>query len=58
MKKGSLPALSRYYAVAAQQIFDVQKLYAPSFSYNAELVKQLTPEMKAKIQNSGIPIHK
>jgi metallophosphoesterase (TIGR03768 family) len=54
MKEGSLPALSRYYAVAAQQIFDVQKPYAPSFSYNAELVKQLTPEMQAKIQKYGV----
>jgi hypothetical protein len=58
MKEGSLPALSRYYAVAAQQIFDVQKPYAPSFSYNAELVKQLTPEMQVKIQNYGIPLPK
>ena len=53
MKEGSLAAKSRYYAVAAQQIFSVQKPYAPSFSYNAELVKQLTPEMKDKIQNYG-----
>jgi metallophosphoesterase (TIGR03768 family) len=58
MQQGSLPALSRYYAVAAQQIFDVQKPYAPSFSYNAELVKQLTPAMQLKIQNSGTAIHK
>ena len=56
MQESSLPALSRYYAVAAQQIFDVQKPYAPSFSYNAELVKQLTPEMQMKIQNYGTPI--
>jgi metallophosphoesterase (TIGR03768 family) len=58
MKEGSLPALSRYYAIVAQQIFDVQKPYAPSFSYNAELVKQLTPEMQVKIQNYGIPLPK
>jgi len=58
MNEGSLPALSRYYAVAAQQIFDVQKPYAPSFSYNAELVKQLSPGMQLKIQNTGIAIHK
>jgi metallophosphoesterase (TIGR03768 family) len=53
MTEGSLPALSRYYAVAAQQIFDVLKPYAPSFSYNAELVKQLTPEMQLKIETCG-----
>jgi metallophosphoesterase (TIGR03768 family) len=58
MQEGSLPAQSRYYAVAAQQIFDVQKPYAPSFSYNAELVKQLSPEMLVKIQNYGTPIKK
>ena len=58
MTEGSLPALSRYYAVAAQQIFDVQKPYAPSFSYNAELVKQLTLEMQVKIQNYGKPVGK
>lgn len=56
MQEGSLPALSRYYAVAAQQIFDVQKPYAPSFSYNAELVKQLSAEMEVKIQAYGTPI--
>jgi hypothetical protein len=57
MKEGSLPAVSRYYAVAAQQIFDVQKPYAPSFSYNAELVKQLTTEMQVKILKYGKAIY-
>jgi metallophosphoesterase (TIGR03768 family) len=58
MEKGSLPALSRYYAVAAQQIFNDSKQYGPSFAYNAELVKQLTPEMQVKIQNLGTPLNK
>lgn len=58
MNEGSLPALSRYYAVAAQQIIDVQKPYAPSFSCNSELVKQLTSEMQAKIYNYGTQIDK
>jgi hypothetical protein len=58
MKEGSLAAKSRDYAVAAQQVFNVLKPYAPSFSYNAELVKQLTPEMQVKIQNYGNPIGK
>jgi len=57
MQEGSLPALSRYYAVAAQQIFDVQKPYAPSFSYNAELVIQLSAEMQAKILKYGKTIY-
>ncbi len=58
MKEGSLPALSRYYAVAAQQIFNVLKPYAPSFSYNAELVKQLSPEMQIEIQKSTSALRK
>jgi len=28
----------------------------PTGSYNAELVKQLSPEMQAKMQNYGTPI--
>jgi metallophosphoesterase (TIGR03768 family) len=51
MNNGTLPALSRYYAVAAQQIFNVLKPYAPSFSYNAELVKQLNTEMQTEIRS-------
>jgi hypothetical protein len=30
----------------------------PSGAYNAELVKQLTPEMQNKIKNYGTPINK
>ena len=56
MEEGSLPALSRYYAVCSQQIFNVLKPYAPSFSYNAELVKQLTAEMQEKIREVGTTI--
>jgi metallophosphoesterase (TIGR03768 family) len=56
MEDGTLPALSRYYAVAAQQIFNVLKPYAPSFSYNAELVKQLSTEMQGKIVKYGNPV--
>jgi len=50
-KPGSLPALSRTYAVATNQLFNSQTIYLPSGSYNAELVKQLSPEMEIKIQN-------
>ncbi|MCX6233636.1 MAG: TIGR03768 family metallophosphoesterase [Bacteroidetes bacterium] len=55
VKDGSFAAKSRSYAVAAQQIF---KLPMTNFSYNAELVKQLSPEMQAKIQNYGTPVYK
>ena len=55
---GSLPALSRYYAVAINQIYNKQPPYPPSGAYNAELVKQLTPEMQVKIQNYGTSISK
>jgi metallophosphoesterase (TIGR03768 family) len=55
---GSLPALSRYYSVAAYQLFNYQIPYMPSGAYNAELVKQLTVEMQNKIKNYGTPINK
>jgi len=50
VKEGSLAAKSRSYAIAAHQIF---KLPMANLSYNAELVKLLTPEMQKKIQNCG-----
>ena len=58
VKDGSLAAISRSYGVAAQQIFNNPIVLLPTGSYNAELVKQLTTEMQAKIQNYGTPIHK
>lgn len=51
VKEGSFAALSRSYAIAAKQIFNYSLPLVPSSSYNAELVKQLTPEMQAKIGN-------
>ena len=47
VKDGSFAAISRSYAIAANQIF---KLPTDNLSYNAELVKQLSPEMQEKIQ--------
>lgn len=59
---GSFAALSRSYAIAAQQIFlpsAINQFYLPpSGVYNAELVKQLSPEMQIKIQKYGTPIKK
>jgi hypothetical protein len=52
-KDGSLAATSRSYAVAAQEIFKNDIGLLPTGSYNAELVKQLTPEMQAKLSNDG-----
>jgi len=54
VREGSPAALSRTYALAAHQAFGME-LMGP---YNAELVKQLTPEMQAKIQNYGTPMQK
>jgi metallophosphoesterase (TIGR03768 family) len=51
VKNGSLAAISRSYAIAAQEIFKVKIDYPPTGSYNAELVKQLTPEMQAKLSD-------
>jgi metallophosphoesterase (TIGR03768 family) len=50
VKDGSFAAISRSYAIAAQQIFNNPLAVAPTGSYNAELVKQLTPEMQAKLR--------
>ena len=52
---GSPAALSRSYAVATLQSFNSTVLPGPSGSYNAELVKPLSPEMQEKIQHYGIP---
>lgn len=52
---GSPAALSRSYAVATLQTFNSTLVPGPSGSYNAELVKQLSPEMQVKIQDYGTP---
>lgn len=49
VKEGSLAAMSRSYAIGANQIFDIPM----NPSINVELVKQLSPEMQDKIQNYG-----
>lgn len=49
VKEGSLAAISRSYAVAAQEFFNNQIGYLPYGSYNCELYKQLTPEMQAVV---------
>lgn len=54
VKEGSFAAMSRSYAIGAYKIFNLPFIE----SYNAELVKQLTPEMQIKIQKAGKPINK
>lgn len=67
--EGSPAAVSRSYAVAAQQFYPMpaqsHTLLAPmpillpsspTLSYNAELLIQLSPEMKVKIKNLGTPV--
>jgi metallophosphoesterase (TIGR03768 family) len=56
VKDGSPAATSRSYGVAAQQIYKNPK--SNTGVYNAELIKQLSPEMQVKIQNYGTPIIK
>jgi hypothetical protein len=53
MEDGSLAAIGRTYAIASNQIYGLfgQPLETGSVSYNAELVKQLTPGMKEKLKN-------
>lgn len=55
VKDGSLAAMSRSYGVAAQQIFRNQIDLQPTGSYNAELVKLLSPQMQAKLNSSQRP---
>ena len=58
VRDGSPAAISRFYAVAAQQLFKTPIPNLPTGMYNAEFVKQLSPEMQAKIQNYGTPINR
>jgi hypothetical protein len=44
--EGSPAARSRTYGVAAQQVFKNQLGHLPTCSHNAELVVQLSPEMR------------
>jgi hypothetical protein len=53
VRDGSPAAMSRFYAVAAMQLYKTPAPYAPACAYNAELIKQLSPEMQAKIQHYG-----
>jgi metallophosphoesterase (TIGR03768 family) len=60
IKEGSQAEIGRMYAIASNQIYEMSEKPLPtgSVSYNAELVKQLSPEMQKKIQNCGTPINK
>jgi metallophosphoesterase (TIGR03768 family) len=61
VRDGSPAAASRTYAIAASQIYGSNKLahspppLRPTGSYNAELVKQLSPDMQAKLQRLATP---
>ena len=62
VREGTPAAASRTYAIASAQIYGANKLaqsappLKPTGSYNAELVKQLSPEMQARMQTFGTPI--
>lgn len=58
VKDGSLAAMSRSYVVATQHFYKIQPGSMPSGAYNAELVKQLSPEMQVKMKNYGATISK
>ncbi len=53
VREGTPAARSRSYGIAAQQLFGTQVDGLPTGVFNAELLKQLTPEMAAKI--AGLP---
>jgi metallophosphoesterase (TIGR03768 family) len=57
VRDASPAAMSRFYAIAAKELYNTPILPAtPTGTYNAELIKQLSPEMQTKIQNYGTPI--
>lgn len=58
IKEGTQADLGRTYAIASNQIYGIYETPQPtgSVSYNAELVKQLSPEMQKKISNYGTPV--
>ena len=59
VSEGSPAAKSRGYAIGAARIFGATPAViadTTSHAYNAELVKQLTPAMQAKIANYGSPL--
>ena len=69
VKEGTPAATSRSYAIATEQIVgadlsdynptnDPTVKPLPNGSYNAELVKQLSPEMQAKMQSYGTSVPK
>jgi metallophosphoesterase (TIGR03768 family) len=59
VRKGSPAAMSRFYAIAARELYNTPTTPStPTSTYNAELIKQLSPEMQTKIQNYGTPISK
>ena len=51
VRDGSPAAISRSYAIAAQQLFKNPIEYLPSGSYNAELLKKITPKMQQKLHD-------
>jgi len=55
VRAGTLAAQSRSYGVTAQEIFS-NPLSPAEGSGNAELIKQLSPEMQREIQKYGTPI--
>ncbi len=58
MPAGSQAAIGRSYAIASFQVYGIQGEPLPtgSVSYNAELVKKLSPAMQNIISNYGKPI--
>jgi metallophosphoesterase (TIGR03768 family) len=53
VREGSPAATSRSYAVATQELDNNPIGLLPAGSYNAELIKQLSPAMQNKIQRCG-----
>jgi len=58
VRDGSIAELSRSKAIGIERILDGLSVFedTTSHAYNAELIKQLTPAMQAKIANYGLPV--
>jgi hypothetical protein len=59
VRDGSPAAMSRFYAIAAKQLYNTPTIPSTATSaYNAELVQPLSSAMQIKIQKYGTPMEK
>jgi hypothetical protein len=52
---GSLVAIARSYAIAANQLFKIVQDPMPGGVVNVELIKKINPDMQVKLKDLGTP---